>query len=159
MGVEFKPGDRYLKCTYAPIRIDGERIYAAGGGSVYALNKAGGAVLWQSDRISSYAGLFQARDNAIVSQVEPIDGKVFIRFGGNFSDSKTVMLKEPLGVAAFDAATGAELFKFTKAKEGLTNLMVLPGQRVVLFADAINLYGLDVSGATPPEKFEVPIEF
>lgn len=157
--LEFKPGAKDFKRTYAPIRIDGDRLYAAGGGSVYAIDKAGGKILWQSDRISSYAGLFKSRDNAIVSQVEPVNGKVFIRFGGNFSTGQAVALREPLGVAAFDAATGEEAFKFTKAKEGITNFLYLPEHDTVLFADAHNLYGLDVSGAAIAEKFEVPIEF
>jgi outer membrane protein assembly factor BamB len=157
--VEFRPGDHHLKRTYAPLRIDGDRIYAAGGGSVYALNKHTGAILWQTDRISAYAGLFRSRDNAIVSQLEVINGKMLIRFGGNFSNGEQVMLKEPLGVAAFAAADGAELFKFTKAKEGLTNLMILPEENLALFADAHNLYGLDVSGPEVREILEVPIEF
>jgi outer membrane protein assembly factor BamB len=158
-GVEFKPGAKDFKRTYAPIRIDGDRLYAAGGGSVYAIEKATGKVVWQSDRISSYAGLFKSRDNAIVSQVEPVNGKVFIRFGGYFFNGQTVVLREPLGMAAFDAQTGAEAFMFDKAKEGITNLMVLPGRNTVIFADAYELYGLDVSGPVPVEKFSVPIEF
>lgn len=158
-GVEFKPGAKDFKRTYAPIRIDGDRLYAAGGGSVYAIEKASGKILWQSDRISSYAGLFKARDNAIVSQVEPLNGKVFIRFGGYFSNGQAVVLREPLGMAAFDAQTGDEVFKFAKAKEGITNLMVLPERNTVIFADAYELYGLDTSGAVPVEKFSVPIEF
>lgn len=156
---EFKPGHKDWKRTYAPIRVDGDRLYGAGGGSVFVFNKNDGSVIWKSDRISSYAGLFKARDNAIVSQVEPINGKVFIRFGGNFSNGKAVMLREPLGVAAFDAETGEEAFKFTKPKEGITNLMVLPAHNFVLFADAKHLFGLDVSGDQVTEKFEVPIEF
>ncbi|WP_221030485.1 PQQ-binding-like beta-propeller repeat protein [Actomonas aquatica] len=156
---EFKPGHKDFKRTYAPLRIDGDRIYAAGGGSVLALNKADGSVLWKSDRISSYAGLFKSRDNAIVSQVEPINGKVFIRFGGNFSNGQSVLLREPLGVAAFDANTGDELFKFAKPKEGITNLMIIPEHNTVLFADAKKLYGLNIEGAAVTEKFEVEIEF
>lgn len=158
-GVEFRPGDRHLKRTYAPIRIDEDRLYAAGGGSVYAINKHNGEVLWQTDRISSYAGLFRSRDNAIVSQLEVVNGKVFIRFGGNFSNGQAVVLKEPLGVAAFAAIDGEEKFKFTKAKEGLTNLLVLEENHTVLFADAHNLYGLDASGDEVVEAIEVPIEF
>ncbi len=156
---EFKPGAKDFKRTYAPLRIDGDRIYAAGGGSVYAINKHDGSIIWQSDRISSYAGLFKARDNAVVSQVELINGKIFIRYGGNFSNGQTVVLSEPLGVAAFDAATGEEAFTFPKPKEGITNLMLLPDHHTVLFADAHHLYGLDVSGDTVTEKFAVPIEF
>lgn len=156
---EFKPGAKDFKRTYAPIRIDGDRLYAAGGGSVYVFNKTDGSVIWESDRISSYAGLFKARDNAIVSQVEVVDGKVFIRFGGNFSNGQTVVLREPLGVAAFDATTGEEVFKFAKPKEGITNLLVLPENHLVLFADAQSLYGLSTEGATVTEKFEHKIEF
>lgn len=158
-GVEFKPGAKDFKRTYAPIRVHGDRLYAAGGGSVYAIKKSDGTVIWQSDRISSYAGLFKSRDNAIVSQVEPVGDKVFIRYGGNFSNGQTVVLKEPLGVAAFDAVTGDEVYKFTKPKEGITNLMILPEQNLALFADGNSLYGLDLSATTPTEKFEVPIEF
>jgi outer membrane protein assembly factor BamB len=156
---EFKPGAKDWKRTYAPIRIEGDRVFGAGGGSVYVFDKNDGSVRWKSDRISSYAGLFSARDNAIVSQVEPINGKVFIRFGGNFSNGKSVMLREPLGVAAFDAATGDELYKSAKPKEGITNLMILPEHDMVLFADAKHLFGLDISGEGVTEKFEVPIEF
>lgn len=156
---EFKPGAKDWKRTYAPIRVDGERVFGAGGGSVYVFDKADGTVRWKSDRISSYTGLLSARDNAIVSQVEPLNGKVFIRFGGNFSNGKTVALREPLGVAAFDAATGDELYTSAKPKEGITNLMILPEHDMVLFADAKNLFGLDISGDDVTEKFEVEIEF
>lgn len=158
-GVEFPPGNKGLKRTYAPLRIVGDRIYGAGGGSVYAINKDTGAVIWKSDRISSYAGLFKARDNALVSQLEIVGDKVFIRFGGNFSNGQQVLLMEPLGVAAFDEATGDELYKFTKVKEGLTNLMVLPEINTVMFADAYKLYGLDVSAPQPVETFAIEIEF
>lgn len=64
---EFKPGHKDWKRTYAPIRVEGDRVYGAGGGSVFVFNKTDGSVKWKSDRISSYAGLFKSRDNAIVS--------------------------------------------------------------------------------------------
>lgn len=158
-GVEFPPGNKGLKRTYAPLRIDGDRIYGAGGGSVYAINRRTGATLWKSDRISSYAGLLKARDNAIVSQLEIVEGKIFARYGGYFSDGKNVQAREPLGVVALDPATGEGLYHFDKAKEGITNLMVLPEIKTVLFADAHNLYGIDIAGAKPAETFHVPIEF
>jgi hypothetical protein len=37
--------------------------------------------------------------------------------------------------------------------------MVLPEHHTVVFADAHNLYGLDISGAGVTETIEVPIEF
>lgn len=158
-GVEFPAGDKTLKRTYAPLRIDGDRIYGAGGGSVIAVNRRTGETIWKSDRISKYAGLFKARDNAIVSQLEIVGDKIFARYGGNFSNGKQVVLKEPLGIVALNAANGEDLYNVDKPKEGLTNLMVLPEIQTVMFADAYNLYGLDVSAAQPAETFKVPIEF
>ena len=158
-GVEFPAGDKGLKRTYAPLRVEGDRIYGAGGGSVYAVNRRTGATVWKSDRISKYAGLLKARDNAIVSQLEVVGDKVFARYGGNFSNGKQVVLKEPLGVIALNAATGDDIYNVDKPKEGLTNLLVLPETNTLMFADAHNLYGLDLASAQPVETFRVPIEF
>lgn len=157
--VEFPPGDKGFKKTYAPLRITTDRIYGAGGGSVYAIDKADGKVLWKSERISKYAGLLKARNNAIISQIEPVGDKVFMRYGGFFSTGQAVVMREPLGVVALDAATGREAFANDDVKEGVTNLMVLPELNCVMFADAYNLYGLNVSGSTATEAFRVPIEF
>lgn len=158
-GVVFPTGDAGIKKAYAPLRVAGERIYGAGGGSVYAVDKNTGATVWFSERISEFAGLFKARDNAIVGQIEPVGDKVFARFGGNFSNGKEVTLRTPLGVVALDAATGKAVFASTGVKEGMTNLMVLPELNAVMFADAHHLYALDVAGTTAVESFRVPIEF
>lgn len=158
-GVEFPPGNKGLKRTYAPLRLDGDMIYGAGGGSVQAINRRTGTLVWKSDRVSDYAGLFKARDNAIVSQLEIAGGKLLARYGGNFSDGKNVVLKEPLGILVLDAATGKELYHMDKPKEGLTNMLLLPETNSVLFADGGNLYGLDLSGPGAAESFKVPIEF
>jgi hypothetical protein len=159
VGRGISAGNKGLKKTYAPLRIDGDRIYGAGGGSVYAINRRTGAQLWKSDRISDFAGLLKARDNAIVAQLEVVGGKIFSRYGGNFSDGKTAMLKEPLGVVVLDPADGKSLYHFDKAKEGITNLVVLPETNSVVFADGANVYGIDTAAATPAEAFKMPIEF
>lgn len=156
---EFPAGDKGLKKTYAPLRIQGDRIYGAGGGSVIAIDKNTGAIVWKSDRISAYAGLLKARDNALVSQIEIVGEKIFARYGGYFSNGQTVALREPLGVVALNAADGKDLYNFDKAKEGLTNLVVLPESNTLMFADAANLYGIDIAAAQPTENFRVPIEF
>lgn len=156
---EFPAGNKGLKKTYAPLRLHGGRIYGAGGGSVIAINKATGAVEWKSDRISAYAGLLKARDNALVSQIEIVNDRIFARYGGYFSNGQAVVLCEPLGIVALNAADGKDLYNFDHAKEGLTNLVVLPESNTVMFADAHNLYGIDLAAATPTETFRVPIEF
>jgi outer membrane protein assembly factor BamB len=152
-------GGSELKRAHAPLRIKGDRIYGSAGGSVYALDKATGAVVWKSDRISAYAGLLKARDNALVSQIEFVGDKIWARFGGNFSTGQTVVLREPLGVVALNPANGEGVYHFDDAKEGLTNLMVLPEQNTVMFADAGHLYGIDSATPQPKETFRVPIEF
>jgi len=158
-GVDFPPGAKGLKKTYAPLRLEGDMIYGAGGGSVIAINRRTGQQVWKSERISEYAGLFKARDNAIVSQLEVVDGKIFARFGGNFSDGNQVVLREPLGVVVLDGATGNPVYKDQKIEGGLTNLMVLPEAHAVMFADGKELVGLSTQGATVTETFRVPIEF
>lgn len=158
-GVEFPSGNKGLKKTYAPLRIDGDRIYGGGGGSVYAIDRRNGTQLWKSDRISDFAGLFKARDNAIVAQLEIVGGKIFSRYGGNFSDGKAAALREPLGIVVLDPADGKPVYHFDKAKEGITNLAVLPDGKTVVFADGANVIGLDAAAATPTELFRVPIEF
>ncbi len=158
-GVEFPAGAQGLKKTYAPLRIDGDRIYGGGGGSVYAIDRKTGQQIWKSDRISDYAGLFKARDNAIVAQLEVVNGKIFSRYGGNFSDGKTVMLREPLGIVVLDPADGKSLYQFDKAKEGITNMVVVPESKLVVFADGANVYGIDTAAGAPVEAFKLPIEF
>lgn len=158
-GIEFPPGAKGLKKTYAPLRLEGDMIYGAGGGSVYAVNRRTGQQVWKSERISEYAGLFKARDNAIVSQLEVVDGKIFSRFGGNFSDGNAVQLREPLGVVVLDAANGNPVYKDQKIDGGLTNLMVIPETHTVMFADGKELVGLSTNTATVSETFRVPIEF
>ncbi len=158
-GVEFPPGSKALKKTYAPLRIDGDRIYGGGGGSVYAIDRKTGTQVWKSERISDYAGLFKARDNAIVAQLEIVGGKIFARYGGNFSDGKTAALREPLGIVVLDPADGKSLYHFDQAKEGITNMVVVDATKTVVFADGANVYGIDTAAATPVEAFKMPIEF
>jgi len=155
-GVEFPLGSKAHKKTNAPLHIDGDTIYGSGGGRVYAVNKLTGEQLWSSERNSNFGGLFKARHNAIISQIEPVGDKIFIRFGGNFSDGKTVALLEPLGVMCLDKNTG-KLVSEHDVKEGVTNLERIPEAGVILYADAYHLVGLDLE--TGAEKFRTPIEF
>jgi outer membrane protein assembly factor BamB len=157
--VEFPSGAPGLKRAYAPLRVELDRVYGGGGGSVYAIDRKTGSQIWKSDRISEYAGLFKARDNAIVAQLEVVNGKIFSRYGGNFSDGKNVTLREPLGIVVLDPADGKALYHFDKAKEGITNLVIVPETNLVVFADGANVYGIDAAAPAPVEAFKMPIEF
>ncbi len=156
---EMIEGGNELKKSHAPLRLRGDRIYGSAGGSVYALDKATGNVVWRSDRVSSYAGLLKARNNALVSQVEFVGDTLFARYGGNFSNGQAVVMREPFGVLGLNAATGEGLYHFDKASDGITNLIVLPEAKTIVFADGGNVYGIDASGAVPAEAFKLPIEF
>jgi outer membrane protein assembly factor BamB len=155
--VEFTTADRDLKKAYAAPVVDGDTVYAAGRGTVYAIDKANGAVRWKSDRVAS--GFFSS---AAISQVLPAGDALYVRLGGNFYNvaEKKYVLKEPLGVIALDRASGAKRWEYKDSDDGITNLVLLPEQGVVMLSDAHNLVGLDVAstGKAKP-KFEVPIEF
>jgi hypothetical protein len=69
------------------------------------------------------------------------------------------MLREPLGIVVLDPADGKSVYHFDKAKEGITNMVVVDATKTVVFADGANVYGIDAAAATPVESFKVPIEF
>ena len=155
--VEYSTEDKALKKAYSAPVIDGDTIFAAGKGTVYAIDKASGAVRWKSDKVLS--GIFSS---GVISQVLPTPDAVYIRLGGNFFNApeKTYELKKPLGVMALDRATGAKRWEYKNAREGITNLALLPDRGVVLLSDAYNLTGLDLAAdGKGSARFEVPIEF
>jgi outer membrane protein assembly factor BamB len=157
--VPFQNHEAGLKRACAPLRCEGDRIYAAGGGLAYAIDKASGNIVWQSEHISKYAGLFKARDNGIFSQIEPMGDRVFVRVGGNFSDGKQYHLREPLAVLALDKTTGKTIWNYTKIDAGLTNLLPLPALGAIMVAGGETFVGLDATGAEPTPKFTTKLEF
>jgi len=155
---EFTVGaDKELKKAYAEPVVDGDTVYASGKGTVYAIDKASGAIRWKSDKILS--GIFSS---GAISQVLPAIDTVYVRLGGNFFNyvEKGYELKTPLGVMALDRATGAKKWEYKDAKDGITNLLYLPENGVVMMSDAHELSGLLLeSSGKAGKKFEVPLEF
>ena len=153
----YKTADQNLKRAYATPVIEGDTIFASGKGAVYAIDLANGTQRWKSDKVAS--GMFSS---AAISQVLPAGDTVYVRLGGNFYNqgTKAFELKEPLGVLALDRATGKKKWEYKKAKDGITNLLLLPGAGVVMLSDAHELLGIDMaaSGKATP-KFEVPLDF
>ncbi|MEI6437243.1 MAG: PQQ-binding-like beta-propeller repeat protein [Candidatus Omnitrophota bacterium] len=147
----FKTGHAKYKKSYAQPIIDGDTVYAAGEGIVYAINKASGEIRWKSEHNFGF-----------ISQVLTTDKVVFARLGGNFADpaGKTFKLVDPLGVLAIDKTTGASLWKYTGASGGITNIVYLPAQQSVMLTDATRLIGLDINETGKVrESFSVPIKF
>ena len=155
--VEYTTADKELKKSYAAPVIEGDTIYAAGKGLVHAIDKSTGQVKWKTDKVSS--GIFSA---GAISQLLPAGDKLYVRLGGNFYNApkKQFELKKPLGVMALDRASGNKDWEYKDADEGITNLVLLKDQGVVMLADGAHLTGLDLdSKGKASKKFDVPIEF
>lgn len=154
---EFSTAHKELKKAYSAPVLDGDTVFASGKGTVYAIDRATGAIRWQSDKILS--GFFSS---GVISQVLPAPDTLYVRLGGNFLNfaEKQYELKTPLGVMALDRATGAKKWEYKDAKDGITNLLFLPDQGVVMLSDAYHLTGLRLdSSGKATKKFDVPIEF
>jgi outer membrane protein assembly factor BamB len=155
--VPFEAADRVNKRAYPALRIDGEQLFAGGGGEVYCIRLETGDLVWKSSRVAA-SGLKVWKD-AVFSQIEVMGDRVFVRMGGNYSDGKEVVLKKPLGVLALDRATGHELWRAKDIDDGITNLLPLPEKDLLLCADGGNLIGIDAKAAAYTERFRVKIEF
>lgn len=156
-GVPFETANPGHKRAYPALRFADGKVYGGGGGEIYCVNQETGALVWKSQRVAA-AGMKSWHD-AILSQVEILGGKVFVRMGGNYSDGKQVVLKKPMGVLALDNGTGKELWRSKEIDHGITNLVPVPAQNVIMCADGDSLLGLDAAAPGYVEKFRVRIEF
>ncbi len=150
--VSFKTAHKTLKKAYAPILIEEGIVYATGEGVVYAIDQESGRLKWKSPKVPS----------GLIAQLIVAEDMVLARLGGNFYNqgAKAFKLDKPLGVVAFNKQTGKMLWEFKGAKESITNLVYLPGQNTVMFADANSLIGIDAKSAGQvKETFKLPLEF
>ena len=150
--VKFKPAHKSLKKAYAPLYFEGDTIYATGGGVVYAINKNNGEIKWQTEKVRS----------GLIAQIIVAQDMVLARLGGNFFNpgAKQFTLDAPLGVVAYEKATGKELWQYKGAKNGITNLVLLPDASTVMFADGDYLTGIDAkSTGVVKEAFKQKLEF
>lgn len=149
---DFRTYDKKFKKAYASPVIDGNIIYATGGGVIYAINKLTGDLLWETDRVRS----------GLVGQLEIGANQVFARIGGNFFNpgARMFSLDKPLLVNAYNKETGEMIWQYKGARGSLTNMTYLADQKVLFLADATRLIGLEVTGeGNVDEKFSVPLKF
>lgn len=149
----FETADRNYKQAYpAPVVAD-DLVFAGGrGGALYAIERASGRVRWQG----------QGGSSGLVSQLVVTADTVFARIGGNFYSQKErqYLLETPLGVIAFDRASGTRRWEYLAAHDGITNLVYVADRRVIAFADGHDIIGIDSgAGGKAVESFRVPIEF
>jgi len=125
-----------LKNTYAqPISANGV-LYAVSRNSIHALDPATGSEKWKA-KIGK----------AAMPELQLVGDKIVGRLGGTFSDGKNLVGSKPFGAFVVDTASGRLVWKWTKAKDSVTNLRVLPEQGLVMLADKKNLYALDLNAS------------
>ena len=146
---KLKASNPGLKGTYAqPLVADGV-VYATGRNSLHALDLATGAEKWKVKI-----------ENAPMPQLEKVGDLIVGRLGGTFSNSKDLVQAKPFGAFAVDSFTGELAWKWTKAKDSITRLRVLPDKGLVLLADKSRLYALNVNAGKRGEVvYEQDLEF
>ncbi|MGR3344141.1 MAG: outer membrane protein assembly factor BamB family protein [Paracoccaceae bacterium] len=123
-----------LKQTYAqPLLVDGV-LYAVSKDSMYAIDMATGNEKWKAKIGKS-----------TMPQIEMVNNLIVGRMGGTFSNGKDIVQKKPFGAFAVDTTTGMVAWKWTKAKDSVTNLRILPEQGLVMLADKKKLYALELN--------------
>lgn len=123
-----------LKRTYAqPLLVDGI-LYAVSRNSLYAIDFTTGEEVWKA-KIG----------NAAMPQLEMVNNMIVGRMGGSFSNGKDIVQQKPFGAFVVNTTSGKLAWKWTKAKDSLTNLKVLPEQGLIMLADKKKLYALDLN--------------
>ena len=151
-GHEFKSAPREYKRAAAGIMIDGDVVYASGVSKVVAIDKASGAIKWESKKVFS----------GTIVQLLPAPNQLLVRLGGNFLPvgAKEWKLEKPLRIISLNKTDGSLIWEFKDIDDGITNMELIEGQNTVMVADAKRLLGLDLDGSGKiKEKFSVPLEF
>ena len=138
-----------LKNTYArPIMADGV-IYATTKDSVVALDPNSGAEKWKAKV-----------GKAAMPELQLIGDKIVGRLGGSFSNGKKIVGQKPFGAFVVDTTSGKLVWKWSKAKDSVTNLSVLPERGLVMIADKKKLYALDLNASKKGKVvYEEKLEF
>ena len=138
-----------LKNTYAQPVLDNGILYAVSRNSVHALDVVTGAEKWKV-KVTK----------AAMPELWLIDGKLVGRLGGTFSNGKDLVQQKPFGAFVVDTATGTLQWKWTKAKDSVTNLDILAERGIVVLADKKKLYALDLHAKKKPSVlFTEELEF
>jgi len=138
-----------LKNTYARPIIVEDLIYATTKDSIVALDLASGAEKWKAKV-----------GKAAMPELQLVGDKIVGRLGGSFSNGKSLVGKKPFGAFVVDTASGSLVWKWTKAKDSVTNLSVLLEQGLVMIADKKNLYALDLNASKKGKVvYEEELEF
>lgn len=144
--------EKNLKRANAQPIIDGDVIYTSVRRKLKAIDKHTGQLKWESEK----------KFKGVVAEMAAVGDVIYGRMGGNFFDTlkQRWALKKPLGVVAVDKHTGELIWKYDKARNGITNMVIREDLSTILVADARHLIGLDAhSGEKPREAFREKLTF
>lgn len=139
----------HLKNTYArPVAGEGV-LYVAGSDSVFAVDLQSGAEKWRAKI-----------DKGAIPELQLVGNKLVGRLGGTFSNGKTLVSQKPFGAFAVDTESGSLTWKWTKAKDSITNLLVSADHGLVYAADKQKLYALELNaGKKGKVAYDEKLEF
>ena len=146
-GTSFKVGDGALRHARAAPLIDGDVIYAAGAGMVYAFDRATGKQLWRA----------KLRGGPTVSELRATGDVVLARLGGTFTTGAKLLARKPFGVVAINRDGGKVRWRYLDAEDGITNLVIDHERGLVIFADAAHVVGLSLKSGIP--RIESPLRW
>lgn len=141
---EFDTVDPGLKQSMSPLQLVGDTIYMSARGRVVAIDRNSGAQQWEA----------KVKKNWAMPELQVLDDQVLVRVGGLFSNGKDLVPREPYGILSLDRASGAEKWEWTKAKDSITNMVVLPEARQVVVADKASLYRLSLDSGKKVDILE-----
>lgn len=133
---EYDITDGSLKNTNSQAIARGEIVYTSAKGIVRAIRKSDCSTRWKSDDYG---------DGGIPEMM--VHGNVIYgRTGGQFFSIKRNewKIRGPVGVVALDAGTGESVWRYTKAKDSITNMVLDTAKNRLFVADKKYLIGLDL---------------
>jgi outer membrane protein assembly factor BamB len=143
----FDVTDKDFKKTNAAPVVHGDVVISSAKGILRGFDRKTGQLKWKTPDLGG--GVAEMLVNG---------GVLFGRMGGTFMKqlTKEWELRKPLGVVAVNPETGAVLWKYDKARESITNMVLMPDGQTVLIADHKNLIGLSRDGQ---EVFRTEVNF
>ena len=144
--------DGSLKNTNGQAIIDGDTVYTSAQGIIRAIDKNSGAVKWTTKDFGKGG----------IAEMQLLGDVVYGRMGGNFYSGKKGewQKKSPIGVVALNKSSGGVSWIYDGAKNSITNMMILPDDKVLLIGDEKNLIGLDLSSqGKVKEAYKIPLKF
>lgn len=140
---KFKVNESELALTESDPIFDEQNIYLSGRGQIRAINRRTGKNVWK------------ASDLGVTPEMFLINGVLYVRTGGQFTNIKTGELKEkgPFGISAIETNKGKTLWRFKDADKGLTNF-IFADARTIFIADKDDLIQIDATNGKRVNKVE-----